>query len=141
MSSQVPKEEEPKLANPAQEQDKSIAASKEEAELEVAVIVDEDEGEPKFIDDDDDDEEEPKVVIDDEGERPYVKAYVTRPSFRVGDRVYLLRSSRVREGPYLVASIPGAGRATLCLENGTPVENGRPVPDSGLEAVQSGGRR
>ncbi|RYP14181.1 hypothetical protein DL765_006542 [Monosporascus sp. GIB2] len=124
MSSQDEKKEEPKLGNPAQEQDESIAASKGEAEPEVAVIVDEDEEEPKIVDDDDDDDDdEPKVIIDDEGERPYVKAYVTRPSFRVGDRVYLLRSGRVREGPYLVAAIPGPGRATLCFENGAPVEN------------------
>ncbi len=55
---------------------------------------------------------------------------------RVGDKVYLLRAtSGRREGPYLVASLSGAGKCTLCLEDGTAVYDGRELLITQLEAA------
>lgn len=49
---------------------------------------------------------------------------VQKPSLTVGDKVYLLDTDGNRKGPYLVASLPSAGKCTLSLENGSHVKDG-----------------
>ncbi|KAI8629557.1 hypothetical protein F5Y19DRAFT_475544 [Xylariaceae sp. FL1651] len=67
--------------------------------------------------------------------RPYIKTYVTSPTFIVGDKVYLLDTDGSRKGPYLVASLPSAGKCTLSLENGSIVKNGAEIDTADVEAA------
>ncbi|KAH6696607.1 hypothetical protein DL95DRAFT_396645 [Leptodontidium sp. 2 PMI_412] len=67
--------------------------------------------------------------------RPYVVTYLQKPDFHVGDKVYLLNSSGSRTGPYVIASIPSAGKCTLSLEDGTAVENSKEIDVDYVEAV------
>ncbi|KAI1360412.1 hypothetical protein F5Y08DRAFT_331596 [Xylaria arbuscula] len=64
----------------------------------------------------------------DDGGRPRVVTYITSSKFRTGDRVCLTVGA-AREGPYVIATVPSAGRYTLCLENGQPANNGGCVRD------------
>lgn len=49
--------------------------------------------------------------------------------------MYLLNSSGSRTGPYVIASIPSAGKCTLSLEDGTAVENSKEIDVDYVEAV------
>jgi len=49
--------------------------------------------------------------------------------------VYLLNSGGSREGPYVIASVPSAGRYTLSVENGEAVKNGEEIKTDCLEAA------
>ncbi|KAI0549269.1 hypothetical protein F4679DRAFT_547368 [Xylaria curta] len=74
----------------------------------------------------------------DEEVKPYVATYIQRPSFRVGDQVYLLKTSGgsvSRHGPYLVASVHPPERFTICSGDGRTVENGQPIETARLEAA------
>ncbi|KAF2823978.1 hypothetical protein CC86DRAFT_328046 [Ophiobolus disseminans] len=66
--------------------------------------------------------------------RPYYAPPTQKRGFRVGDRVYLLKSDGTREGPYLVASTPGTRTYTLCREDGETAYNGVIVGADALEA-------
>ena len=56
--------------------------------------------------------------------------------FHVGDKVYFNSSGGSREGgPFIIASVPSAGRYTLSLENGQAVRHGEEVEESRLEAA------
>ncbi|KAI0866565.1 hypothetical protein F4860DRAFT_523849 [Xylaria cubensis] len=71
-------------------------------------------------------------------ERPYVAPYIQRPSLRVGDQVYLLKTSGgsvSRRGPYLIASVHSPGRFTICSGDGRAVENGQQIEMTRLEAA------
>ncbi|KAI1740157.1 hypothetical protein F4680DRAFT_458826 [Xylaria scruposa] len=59
----------------------------------------------------------PEFDFCDDGGRPKVITYITSSKFRTGDKVYL-QVGAAREGPYIIATVPSAGRYTLCLENG-----------------------
>jgi len=65
----------------------------------------------------------------------YLERLLQKPNFHVGDKVYLLTSGGAREGPYVIASIPSAGKCTLSLENGRAVENGEEIDIDRVEAV------
>lgn len=49
--------------------------------------------------------------------------------------MYLLNADGTREGPFIIASVPSAGRYTVSLENGEAVKNGEEVKTDCLEAV------
>jgi hypothetical protein len=53
----------------------------------------------------------------------------------VGDNVYLLKDDGSREGPYLVATAPVAGRCTLCYDDGTPFRNNEEIDVDELDPV------
>ncbi|KAH7304140.1 hypothetical protein B0I35DRAFT_152890 [Stachybotrys elegans] len=63
------------------------------------------------------------VMVDGDG-RPHIREQVTRPRFHAGDKVYLLRPGRIREGPYLVSGV-SAGRFMLCNESGVLIDGGQ----------------
>ncbi|KAF4439492.1 hypothetical protein F53441_12599 [Fusarium austroafricanum] len=68
------------------------------------------------------------------GKRPFVSAYTQVPSFRVGDSVYLLKSDGSREGPYIVAVAPSAGKCVLSYTDGRPFQDNAGVSVDELEA-------
>lgn len=95
------------------------------------------------------------MSFDEDDTRPFVKAYVSvctiqsalllnmcldldltaylqRPAFHVGDKVYFSSPSGAREGPYVVASVSPAGRYGLAEENGQTARNGAEV---GLDSL------
>ena len=41
----------------------------------------------------------------------------------------------VWQGPYRIESVPSSGRYTLCLEDGTPANDGKEVDESDLIAA------
>lgn len=49
--------------------------------------------------------------------------------------MYLLKPDGSREGPYIVASVPSAGRCTLSLANGDAVRDGQEVDIDYVEAA------
>ncbi|PMD61251.1 uncharacterized protein K444DRAFT_611505 [Hyaloscypha bicolor E] len=75
------------------------------------------------------------VVFSKEGDRPYVTPYVHKPTFRVGDPVYLLNSDGSREGPYEIASLPSAGKCTLSSGSGQPIRNGDEIGTDWVESA------
>ncbi|KAI3325615.1 hypothetical protein HD806DRAFT_521143 [Xylariaceae sp. AK1471] len=70
----------------------------------------------------------PNFDFADDGGRPKVVTYITTSKYRTGDKVYLLVGTTF-EGPYLIATVPSAGKYTLCLENGQSAKNGGCVRD------------
>jgi hypothetical protein len=54
-----------------------------------------------------------------------------KPKFKLGQKVYLHKNG-TREGPYLVASVTPE-KCTLCLEDGTLVEDGEEIEQAYLE--------
>jgi hypothetical protein len=58
-----------------------------------------------------------------------------KPVFNTGDKVYLLNSSGVYEGPYFVASVPSLGKCTLSLENGEEVLGGQEIATDYIKAA------
>jgi hypothetical protein len=51
--------------------------------------------------------------------------------FKVDDRVKLLVEG-VEKGPYVISTVPGPGRYTLSLSDGTPINNSSEVNESDL---------
>jgi hypothetical protein len=49
--------------------------------------------------------------------------------------VYLLSPGGSREGPYVIASVPSAGKCTLSLESGNTVKNGEEIDMKHVEAA------
>ncbi|KAK3983802.1 hypothetical protein QBC44DRAFT_338048 [Cladorrhinum sp. PSN332] len=74
-------------------------------------------------------------IFSDEEDRPYVAGSYTNPSFRVGDKVFVLGSDGSRDGPYLVASVISAQECTLSLENGHTAKDGEVVQMARLETA------
>lgn len=65
---------------------------------------------------------------------PHFLTACQKPKFHVGDKVYLMASGS-REGPYIVGSIPSAGKCTLCLEDGRAVKDNNEIDATYVEAV------
>lgn len=61
--------------------------------------------------------------------------FLQKPSFHVGDKVYLLRSDGTRDGPFFIASLRSTRRCTLSLEDGQAIENGREIGIDDVEAA------
>ncbi|KAH6652850.1 hypothetical protein BKA67DRAFT_567717 [Truncatella angustata] len=55
--------------------------------------------------------EKSRFVFTDEEDRAHISRSSTIPTYRVGDKVYLLLADGSREGPYLVASVRSAKHA------------------------------
>ncbi|KAI0545045.1 hypothetical protein F4679DRAFT_588873 [Xylaria curta] len=71
---------------------------------------------------------------DDRG-RPWV-GESAESKFTVGDKVYVKASGGIsREGPYLIASVPSAGRYTLSSEDGKSAKDGNELDESDLESA------
>ncbi|KAF4961383.1 hypothetical protein FSARC_10199 [Fusarium sarcochroum] len=68
------------------------------------------------------------------GKRPSVTPYGQIPSFTVGDSVYLLKIDGSREGPYIVATAPAAGKCMLCYNDGKPYRDNASISVDELEA-------
>lgn len=77
----------------------------------------------------------PRISFDEDDKRPYVVAYVQKPDFHVGDKVFLVKPDRSHEGPYLISSVPSAGKCTLCLEDGGAVKNGELIDMDTVKAA------
>ncbi|KAH6960406.1 hypothetical protein DER45DRAFT_611343 [Fusarium avenaceum] len=69
------------------------------------------------------------------GKRPHITVYSEVAGLAVGDSVYLLKDDGSREGPYLVATAPVAGRCTLCYGDGTPFRNNEGIDVDELDPV------
>ncbi|KAH8689813.1 hypothetical protein BGW36DRAFT_389785 [Talaromyces proteolyticus] len=84
-----------------------------------------------------DDIEGPNFTIDDAGGRAKVEQYIHISKFRTGDTVYLhFSGTAAPEGPYIIASVPSAGKYTLCLPDGQTVRNGEAVEEQYLQGTQ-----
>ncbi|KAI0544754.1 hypothetical protein F4679DRAFT_512416 [Xylaria curta] len=66
--------------------------------------------------------------------RPKVVAYVTTSKYTTGDKVYVMVGT-AREGPYQIATVPSAGKYTLCFENGQSAKNGAEITEESLIAA------
>lgn len=78
----------------------------------------------------------PKFTFSDDDGRAQVTSYVQLSKFRVGDKVYVRHSGGgSREGPYVVASVPIAGRYTLSTESGQTIRNSNEIDEKDLEAA------
>jgi hypothetical protein len=58
-----------------------------------------------------------------------------KPTFHVGDKVYMVNSRGFREGPYLIASLPSTGKCTLSHEDGSVVRNGDEIAVDCIEVA------
>ncbi|KAK8055358.1 hypothetical protein PG993_000585 [Apiospora rasikravindrae] len=75
----------------------------------------------------------PRVSIDESDSRPWVDSYDEKPSFSVGDKVYV-RNGSTDEGPYVIATV-GDGKFTLSLESGEAVRDGSEIDAGDLKAA------
>lgn len=67
--------------------------------------------------------------------RPGIAPYKGN-KFQVGDEVWLTKSgTRELQGPYLISGMASPGKYTLCLKNGTPIENGAGFDEKLLDFV------
>jgi len=75
----------------------------------------------------------PKVSFCDD-DRAKIEAYVHISKFTPGDKVYFrVPGTGTLEGPYLIASVPSAGRYTLSFEDGRQAKDGAEVEEKDLE--------
>ncbi|KAM6514010.1 hypothetical protein FALCPG4_015193 [Fusarium falciforme] len=79
----------------------------------------------------------PRISFSEDDQRTYVQAYVQKPKFHVGDKVYLLNCGEARKGPYVIAAVPSVTKYVLNFENGEAVRNGEEIDIDYLEAAEA----
>ncbi|KAI1303463.1 hypothetical protein F5Y03DRAFT_359551 [Xylaria venustula] len=77
-------------------------------------------------------DESPDFTFYDDDGRGRITQYTTENAFRLGDWVYLVKNGQ-KTGPFKIETVPGPKRYTLCLQDGTPVNNGQEVDEKDLE--------
>ncbi|KAI0436946.1 hypothetical protein F4803DRAFT_540516, partial [Xylaria telfairii] len=73
----------------------------------------------------------PDFTVDDSRGKGRVLRPTEGSAFSVGDSVYVT-TARGRKGPYLIETVVGSGKYTLCDPDGTRYENGAQVENGDL---------
>ncbi|WDK12644.1 hypothetical protein CGRA01v4_03924 [Colletotrichum graminicola] len=72
-------------------------------------------------------------VCDDDDGRARITASNIKNKFWVGDLVYLRTPGGGKEGPFLIETVPAAGKYTLCTEAGVSVRKGEQFEEKDLD--------
>lgn len=67
---------------------------------------------------------------------PQTKSTTQESVFSVGDPVYMTTANGEQKGPFLIESVVGSGRYTLCNVDGTRYENGTEVTEDDLSKTK-----
>ncbi|KAI1327066.1 hypothetical protein F5Y16DRAFT_208543 [Xylariaceae sp. FL0255] len=76
----------------------------------------------------------PEFEFCDDGGRPKVTGYVITSKYRTGDSVYVVEGA-TRDGPFQIATVPYAGKYTLCSADGQSAKNGAEFSEDRLAAA------